>query len=105
MEQTCELLETSLNQFGGQAVESAKSIKCRFRFITELDRTQNREGIRSDALLWISPKENIIQGTLVRYNNEVFRVDQIIEARRLRGETIYFKKCLLNKYAEVASEA
>lgn len=99
MEQVCLLVETSYNDDGDLVYNSSKEIPCRFRWITDLDKLNNRESIRADAMLWVKAEENIIEGSVIKFNDEYFRVRQLIEARRLRGETIYFKKCLLDKQA------
>jgi hypothetical protein len=99
LEQTCSLIETTYNDDGDLIYSNSEEIACRFRWITDLDVLNNRESIRSDAMLWVKAGENIVEGSVIKFNDEYFRVRQLIEARRLRGEQIYFKKCLLDKQA------
>jgi hypothetical protein len=99
MEQTAYLIETSYNDDGDQEFVSKESIKCRFRWITDMDVLTNREDLRSDAMLWVKSDEDVSEGTIIRVGDDYFRIRRIVEARRLRGSTIYFKKCLLDKYA------
>lgn len=99
MEQVCSLIETNYNEDGDLIYKDSEEIACRFRWITDLDNLNNRESIRSDAMLWVKPNVDIKEGSVIKFNDEYFRVRQLIEARRLRGETVYFKKCLLDKQA------
>jgi hypothetical protein len=105
MEQTAYIIETSYNDDGDQEFVSSDTIACRFRWITELDNLDNREEIRSDALLWIKPDEDVNEGTIIKFDDDYFRVKRVIEARRLRGNQVYFKKCLMDKYAEGIEDA
>lgn len=99
MEQTAYIIDTSYNDDGDQVMTSSGQIVCRFRWITDLERPSNREEIRSDAMLWIKPDEDIEEGTIIKFDDDYFRVRQVVEARRLRGNQIHFLKCLLDKYA------
>jgi head-tail adaptor len=99
-EQTASIITTSYNDDGDQSFVSSLEIKCRFRWITDLERPANREEVRSDAMLWVKPSEEIAEGWIIKFEDDYFRVRRIIEARRLRGDTIFFKKILLDKYAE-----
>lgn len=99
MEQTAYIIDTSYNDDGDQVMNTSKQISCRFRWITNLERPSNREEIRSDAMLWTKPDEDIEEGTIIKFNNNYFRVRRVIEARRLRGDQFFFLKCLLDKYA------
>lgn len=99
MEQTCSIIKATQNKYGDQVLDSTEEIKCRFRWITELQHVSNREELQSDALLWTAGDENIDEGTIIKFDGEYFRVMRVTEARRLRGDTVYFKKCLMNKYA------
>lgn len=99
MEQTAYVIETTFNDDGDQVMSSSEEIVCRFRWITDLERPTNREEIRSDALLWTKPDENIAEGTIIKFGDDYFRVKRVTEARRLRGNQVFFLKCLLDKYA------
>lgn len=99
LEQDCYIVSTTYNDDGDLVYTDKEAIKCRFRWITDLDNVTNREEIRSDAMLWVKPSENVSEGTIIKFKDDYFRVSQITEARRLRGDQIYFFKCLLDKYA------
>jgi hypothetical protein len=100
LEQSCTILETTQDKYGDEVQQSVKVANCRFRWITELENPSNREEIRSDALLWLSPDEPVSEGSIILFGSDYFRVRRITQARRLRGETVYFLKCLLDKYAK-----
>ncbi len=99
LKQTCFILHSSKNKFGDDELDIISQINCRFRHITDLDQINNQEQIRADAMLWVAPEELVFKGTIIQYNGENYRVRQITEARRLIGEKVYFKKCVLDKYA------
>lgn len=98
LEQTASLIVTTTNKYGDQVLTSSSQINCRFRWITEVQRASNREEIRSDALLWTEPDEPIGEGTIIKVDDNYFRVRRVTKARRLRGDQVYFLKCLLDKY-------
>ena len=100
LEQSCDILETTRDKYGDEVQQSVKTTNCRFRWITELERPGNREEIRSDAMLWLSPNEPVSEGSVIKFESDYFRVRKVTEARRLRGNTVYFLKCLLDKYAQ-----
>ena len=105
MEQTASIITTSRNKYGDEVLESSSEIKCRFRWITKSDSANNMENIKADAMLWVPTEIIISNGQIVFFNEEYFKVREIIEARRLRGDTVYFKKCYLDKYARLTENA
>jgi hypothetical protein len=98
MEQTASLINTTRNDDGDQILSSTQDFKCRFRWITELDGVSNREEMRSDALLWVQPSTDIKEDNIIKFDGDNFRVRKVTQARRLRGNKVYFLKCLLDKY-------
>ena len=98
MEQTASLITTTRNQDGDQILSSTQDFKCRFRWITELDNISNREEMRSDALIWVQPDTDIQEDNIIKFDGDNFRVRKVTQARRLRGNKVYFLKCLLDKY-------
>lgn len=104
MAQEAEIVKTSRNKYGDFIVTSSETITCRFRVITELDLIGNREEMRSDALMWVRPDEDIAENTIVYYDGEYYKVQRVVEARRLRGGTVEFKKCLMEKYTNIEEE-
>lgn len=98
-EQTASLITTSTNKYGDQVLVSTKDIQCRFRWITELQNPGNREELSSDALLWADADQSIAEGSIIKVDGTYFRVSRVTKARRLRGDQVYFIKCLLDKYA------
>lgn len=104
-EQTCYLVSTKRNKYGDIDMEGSEAVSCRFRKITELDKMNNREDIRADAWLWVRAGELVEEGGVVRFEDEYYRIKRVLEARRLRGNKVFFKKCLLDKYSQVSDEA
>lgn len=101
-EQTAQIITTTRNDDGDRLQTASKSIKCRFRWITELDRVSNREEIRSDALLWTDPDQPISEGTIIKADDNYFRVRRVTKARRLRGGKVHFLKYMLEKQSSGA---
>jgi hypothetical protein len=99
LEQTCDILDSTRNRYGDISLENSQTVACRFRWITELDKNTNREDISAEALLWLKPDAPVEEGTVIRFGDSNFRIRRVTEARRLRGNKVYFKKCLLDKYA------
>lgn len=98
LQQTATLYTTSRDRYGDQVATASTTIKCRFRWITELDQLGNREELRSDALLWTSPTEAVKEGTILKFEDDFFRVKRVTQARRLIGNKVEFIKCLLEKH-------
>ena len=101
LNQTCELVTTSHNKYGEQTYESSEEIACKFREITEVSKFSNREDIQADALLWVEPETDINRGSIVKVEDQYYRVERLTKARK-NTETVQFIKCLLEKHKEVS---
>lgn len=95
MTQTCEILETELNVFSDQEKTATIVSRCRFRWITELNASGGREEIRGDAFLWLPYDADVVEGTIVKVDDEYFRIERLIRARKLEGDQVQFLKCIL----------
>lgn len=99
--QSCDIVTITRNKYGDEVFASAATIACRFREITQFDRLGNRQELNSDAMLWVEPSADVEHGTIIRFDGEYYQVEEIVKARRLAGNAVYFKKCLLQKYANM----
>lgn len=88
------------DRHGDQIPQSETAIKCKFRYITEIDKQVNREGVESfDAIIWLSPDTNINEGDIVFVDGSYWRINRIVKARRLANATVLFLKCLVKKHS------
>lgn len=97
--QTAQIITTTTNFDGDQIQTATESILCRFRYVTEIDRTNNAESIDSaDAIIWFEPTANISEGSIVLVDGHYWRVDSLVKARRLVGSTVMFLKAFVKRH-------
>lgn len=93
LQQDAIVFETEGNLYGEQIVKSAYNEKVRFRYITEIDKTINIEGLASpEAMIWFGVGTHAKETGIVRVDGRDWRVNKLVKARRLKGSTIYFYK-------------
>lgn len=100
--QTCGVQHSHVDEFGDIVLDSIESLACRFRYIQAVERQANREGLTSDAMLWLEPGANVEEGDVVYFEGEYFRIQQVTKARKMAGSTVQFLKCLLESYYQVS---
>jgi len=97
--QTAKIVTTSTDRHGDQLLVSETSIACRFRYITELDRNTNREGVEAfDAIIWFEPTAPIKESTIVFADENYWRINRLVKARKLSGSTVEFLKAFVKKH-------
>lgn len=100
--QSAKIITTTTDKHGDQVVDSSIDTLCRFRYSTNVDRSQAGEGIdASDAIIWFEASENIIEGNIVYADDKYWRVDRLIKARRMSGDTVEFLKAFVKKHEPV----
>lgn len=105
LKQTCELLDTGLDRYGAKTLEATNSYPCRFREITQFDRLGNRDDVNAIAMLWVAGDAPFVEQSIVKVNDRTYVVSEIVMARELSGNTVHFRKCLLEKYVDVTSDS
>jgi hypothetical protein len=100
LNQTCEIVETTYNKYGEQILSTTAEISCKFREITNLTKSANREDIAADAMLWVEPDASLEKGTIILIDGDYYRVERLVKARRNNGE-VQFIKCDLQAHKEV----
>lgn len=80
---------------------SLTAIPCHFRFINEVITSNPNEVAQSDAMAWFNPNAGLAKDALLRINGEYYRVEKIIEGRRLHDTAVQFVKCYLAKYGDM----
>lgn len=99
---TAYKLTTTRNAYGDYVATSTTTLSCHFRYINEFFTTTNNEQIQSDAMAWFEPDAGVSEGTIIRFENEHYRVERLIKARRLRDTDVQFLKCFLLKYGTIS---
>lgn len=99
LQQDAIVFETEDNIYGTQIVKSAYNEKVRFRYITEIDKANNIEGMMSpEAMIWFGADTHAKESSIVRVDGRDWRVNQLIKARRLKGSTVFFYKGLVTAH-------
>lgn len=99
LNQDGKIINTTTNKHGDQKVTTQVPIKLRFRYITNIDRNVNREGINSDAIVWLSPDTAAQEGTILFTEEKYWRIVTLIKARRLSGSQVEFVKAFVNQHS------
>lgn len=100
MTQPCKIITTVTNGYGDQKKTAEVSTLCRFRYISELDKNTNREGLdTADAMVWLEPDTNITEASILFIDNAYWRVYRLIKARKMSGDEIEFIKVLVNAHS------
>lgn len=102
LNQDGKIVTTTKDKHGDQVKTSEASVKCKFRYITQVDKNVSREGLdSSDAIIWFEPTENVIEGSIIKVDDSYWRVDKLVKARRLSGNTVEFLKAFVKKHSLV----
>lgn len=93
LQQDAMVFETEDDIYGTQIVTDAYHEKVRFRYITEIDKATNIEGLMSpEAMIWFGVNTHAKESSIVRVDGRDWRVDKLVKARRLQGPNIFFYK-------------
>ena len=105
LKQSGKLVQATINVYGDQISSGETNVMCRFRNITELDKTSNAEGVATaDAIVWFEPSVSIEEGSIIKVDGKYWRIDRLIKARRMSSSAILFYKALVKRHqlAEVS---
>lgn len=91
--QQCEVIATTRNDFGDEVKGATTTLNCRWRDITQIRRGSHQDTSDADALVHFAPDTAVERGSILKYNDEYYQVEQITYARRLGEDTIQFIKC------------
>lgn len=86
------------NEYGDYTAGAETPLRCHFRYITDQITGQNNETIDADAMLWVEPNSGVDRETIIKFDNEYWRVERVIKARRLRSPEVQFIKCELLRW-------
>lgn len=90
------------NEYGDFVYGAQSTIKCRFREINDINRSNYKEYGDSDAMIWVAGTENFSLEEILIYNGQYYKVEQINNARKGFNTSIDFKVCLLTKHLQVS---
>lgn len=97
--QTAYIITSTTDRHGDQTETSRKATKVRFRYITDVDKGINSEGLRSDAIIWFDKDEDVSEGTLVEVDDAMWRIERLIKARKMTEE-VQFLKAFVERHSE-----
>lgn len=90
---SCELIETSRNDFGDEIEGVTQTLSCRWRDITQVRRGQHMDTSDANALVHLPASAPVARGSILKYNGEYYQIEQITLARRLGEMDVQFIKC------------
>lgn len=103
MHHTAYKISVTRNKYGDYVTsDSETTLKCHFRYITDVTIGSNSEAYESDAMAWFEPDSGVEKEDLIRINDQYWRVEKVTEARRLRNPTVLFIKTELVKYRTIS---
>ncbi|MFA5634105.1 MAG: hypothetical protein WC973_03060 [Candidatus Dojkabacteria bacterium] len=99
LQQNAIIFETEDDRYGTQKVTNAYNEKVRFRYITELDKNTYMEGLSSSqAMIWFGVDTKAKETSIVRVDGRDWRIEKLVKARRLKGDTIFFYKGFVSAF-------
>lgn len=99
---TAYILGQTRNKYGDYIATSETAVKCHFRVNDELQHNNQNDQIESDAQAWFEPDSGVQKGTIVKFEGTHYKVEQYIEARKLRNPNIQFIKTRMMKYGPIS---
>ena len=99
---TAYILATDRNKYGDYIDTVETAVKCHFRVINELQHSTASDQIQSDAMGWFEPDSGVVKGTIVKFEGTHYKVEQLIEARKLRDPNVQFLKTRMMKYGPIS---
>lgn len=102
MNHTAYKVTTTRNAYGDFIASGTTTLKCHFRYITEQVSNVNDQQIQSDAMAWFEPDSGVEKEDIIKFEGEHYRVERVIQARRLRDPSVQFIKVELLKYGAIS---
>jgi len=102
MNHTAYKVTTTRNAYGDFTASGETALKCHVRIITFHNSTNADETTDSDALMWFEPDSGVVKQDIIKFEGTHYRVDRVVEARRLRSPAVQFLKVELMKYGVIS---
>lgn len=95
----CQVVETTLDDFGQEITGTTTTLPCRWRDITTIRRGANMDTADADSQVWFaaSAVDQVKKGTILLFEGEYYQIDKRTKAKRLGETTPQFVKCDVNK--------
>lgn len=90
------------NAYGDYITTRLAKLPCHFRFINEVITSNPNEAVQSDAMAWFNPDAGLNKDGLLKINGENYRIEKVVEGRRLHSTNVQFIKCYLAKYGVIS---
>ena len=89
----------TVDSHGDQIEGSPVAMKCKFRYVTGTEKGVNKEAlIGIDAIIWRDADASIQEGSIMKIDDKFWRVERLVKARKLSGDTVEFLKAYVQKY-------
>ena len=102
MRHTAYKVTTTRNAYGDYVASGSVALPCHFRNITEQVTSTSDETIQGDAMAWFEPDSGVEKGDILFIDDQHFRVERVIKARRLRDPAVQFIKTELLFYGVIS---
>ena len=99
MTQVGTIYTQTKDKHGDYSLTNGTAVNCRFRYITGIEKGQNKEDIISEAIIWLEPTVTVVEGSIIQVEDKYWRVKTLVRARKMSGTTVEFFKCFVDKYA------
>jgi hypothetical protein len=74
---SCELIQTSTNDFGDQIEGVTQTLPCRWRDITLVRRGNHMDNSDASSLVHLPPTAPVHRGAVLKYRGEYYQVETI----------------------------
>lgn len=98
MLQTAYKVTKTRTKYGDYSGASETAINCKFRVNTMLYDAGNADVSESDAMAWFEPDSGIVKGDVIKYDDVLYKVERLIEARKLHTTDVQFLKAEMNRF-------
>lgn len=92
----CELIGTTVDDFGQQISGATQTLPCRWRDITTVRRGANMDNSDADSMVWLKADAPVGRGSILLYDGDHYQVEKITKAKRLGETQVQFIKCEVN---------
>ena len=102
MRHTAYKITTTRNAYGDYVVGASTALPCHFRYITGIETNLGSEAVRSDAMAWFEADSGISKNDILEIDDEGWRVERVVKARRLRDPDVQFLKVDLLRHGFIS---
>lgn len=96
MVDSCQLIETTVDDFGQEISGTTQTLQCRWRDITDLRRGSHQDVPDATAQVWFAAGTNVERGSILLFEGQHYQIIRLTKAKRLGETTPQFIKCDVN---------